>query len=342
MPPREKPLLEPVRVREGAAYRCFGDGLCCTDIHGLGPLTLVELKAVRKIDRVGAGHSDEFEDYMLRTAADGGCHFLLPNQWCSIHSTKGPEHKPHGCQKFPWGFTATPTGGRVHTEHRCPCRTLGDRPPLTAERALESLREHDGSLDSDCDVETVKLDKRREIPFRRWEALETPILAALASGVHPFEALSAKPFPGLSKSSWPKLAQELIDARDGSRFGFALAWFGDTILHLVDGKSPREPLRPWADAFDRAEARSPVARTSREVLNDFVADHLYSVKWAVDIGYAVFAAEMATRVAIAESIATRLEARGLRADRAMAEAITIVEIVGASEHWETLVPTIRP
>lgn len=342
MPPREKPLLEPVRVRDGAAYRCFGDGLCCTDIHGLGPVTLVELRAVKKIDRAGAGHSDEFEDYMLRTAADGGCHFLLPNQWCSIHANQGPEHKPHGCQKFPWGITATPTGGRVYTEHRCPCRTLGDRPPLTAERALESLRERDGSLDSDCDVEHVKLDRRRAIPFRRWEALEGPILSALANGVHPYEALSAKPFPKLGKTTWTKLGAEFIEARDGSRFGFALAWFGDTILHLVDGKPPREPLRPWADAFDRAEARSPVAREPRAVLNDFVSDHLYSLLWSVDIGYATFGAEMATRVAIAESIASRLAARGLRGDRAMAEAITIVEIVGASEHWETLVPTMKP
>lgn len=342
MSPREKPLLEPVRVRDGAAYQCFGDGLCCTDIHGLGPMTLVELRTVKKIDKAGAAYDDDFEDYMLRTVADGGCHFLLPNQWCSIHANQGPLHKPHGCQKFPWGFTATPTGGRVHTEHRCPCRTLGDRPLLTAERALESLRERDGSLDSDCDIDSVKLDSRRTIPFRRWEALEAPILSALANGVDPADALSATPFPKLSGSTWPKVADEFIGARDGSRFGFALAWFGDTILHLVQGKSPREPMRPWSEAFDRAEARSPTPRTPREVLNDFVADHLYAVKWAGDVGYAKFAAEMATRVAIAESVASRLMARGLRPDRAMAEAVMIVEIVGASEHWETLVPTMRP
>lgn len=342
MPVREKPLLEPVRVRSGAAYRCFGDGLCCHDIHGLGPLTKLELRDVRRLDKNGAGYAEDFEDDMLRTAADGGCRFLLPNLWCRIHAEHGPEHKPHGCQKFPYGLTGTPTGARVHTEHRCPCRTLGERPPLEVETALASIREKDGTYDSDCDIREVKLDARRRIPFRRWEAMEAPMLVALERGVHPAEVLGGKAFPKLAKGSWKAVADEFIEAKDGSRFGFAIAWFGDTILHLERGTYPREPARPWADAFDRAEARSPKARDTREMLNDFVADHLWSVKWAGDIGYALFAAEMTTRVAIAESIAARLTARGLRPDRAMAEAIMVVELVAASEYWERLVPSMRP
>lgn len=342
MPVREKPLLEPVHVRPGAAYRCFGDGLCCTDVHGLGPLTKLELRDVRKLDRQGAGYAEDFEDDMLRTAADGGCRFLLPNLWCRIHAEHGAEHKPHGCQKFPYGLTATPSGARVHTEHRCPCRTLGDRPPLEAETALASIREKDGTYDSDCDVQDVLVDRRRRIPFRRWEALEGPMLGALERGVHPAEVLSAKAFPKLAKGSWKAVSEEFVEAKDGSRFGYAIAWFGDTIAHLELGTAPREPFRPWADAFDRAEARSPVPRDPRAMLNDFVSDHLWAVKWAVDVGFAIFAAEMATRVAVAESIATRLSARGLRPDRAMAEAIMVVELVGASEYWERLVPSMRP
>jgi hypothetical protein len=342
MSSREKPILLPARVRAGAAYRCFGDGLCCTDIHGLGPLTKLEVRAVKKIDREGAGYAHEFEDDMLRVAADGGCRFLLPNQYCNIHVVQGPQHKPHGCTKFPYGFVATPSGGRIFTEHRCPCRTLGERPPLSVETALESIRDGEAELDSDADIDSVKLAPKRRIPFRRWEAIETPMLAALAQGVHPADALSAKPFPRLAKTTWKETGDEFVDARDGSRFGFAIAWFGDTILHLREGTTPREPLRPWADAFDRAEARSPNPRTAREVLNDFVSDHLWSVKWADKMGFETFGAEIATRVAVAESISTRLAARGLRADRAMAEAVTIVELVGSSEYWERLVPRMRP
>lgn len=342
MPSREKPCLSPALVREGAAYRCFGDGLCCTDIHGLGPLTKLEVRKVRKLDREGAGYAHDFEDHMLCVAADGGCRFLLPNQYCNIHSTHGPEHKPHGCTKFPYGLVATPAGGRIFTEHRCPCRTLGDRPLLDPETALASIRDGDAELDSDADIDTVKLAPKRKVPFRTWQAMETPILAALAMGVHPNEALSAKPFPRVAKTTWKETADEFIESRDGSRFGFALAWFGDTILHLKEGSAPREPLRPWADAFDRAEKRSPKARKPRDVLNDFVADHLWSVKWADDIGFECFGAEMATRVAVAESIAARLTAKGLRADRAMAEAVMVVELVGSSEYWERLVPRMRP
>ena len=108
------------------------------------------------------------------------------------------------------------------------------------------------------------------------------------------------------------------------------------------GPAPPSPLEAVSRIGESAEARSPVPRTARDVLNDFVADHLFAVKWAADVGYAAFAAEMATRVAIADSVASRLIARGLREDRAMAEAVMIVEIVGATEHWETLVPTMRP
>lgn len=168
------------------------------------------------------------------------------------------------------------------------------------------------------------------------------MLGALERGVHPAEVLAAKAFPKLAKGSWKAVSEEFVEAKDGSRFGYAIAWFGDTIAHLQLGTAPREPFRPWSDAFDRAEARSPVTRDPRAMLNDFVSDHLWAVKWAVDVGFGIFAAEMATRVAVAESIATRLTARGLREDRAMAEAIMVVELVGASEYWERLVPSMRP
>lgn len=343
MSSRAKPALRPLLVREGARYTCFGDGLCCHDIHGLGPLTRKELVQVRKIDRNGAGWDDDFEDDMLRTAADGGCRFLLPNLLCGIHAEKGPEHKPHGCQKFPYGLTATPLGGRVYTEHRCPCRTMGDRPALTAEAAEASLKEGNGRLDSDSDVDRIRLDAKKSVSIEEWLSIEAPLLARLAAGQAPLEVLDARPFPKLVGARWTAIAQDFIDAKDGSRFGDAIAWFGDTVLHLVEGKAPRSPGRPWADAFDRAEARSPVARSSREVLDDWVADRLWSLKWADDGPFTLFRAEMATRVAIAESIASRLVvARGLRPDRAMAEAVMVVELVGASEHWETLVPKMRP
>ena len=108
---KKKAAVRPMLVRPGARYTCFGDGLCCTDIHGIGPLTNKELVQIRKIDRDAAGWDDEHEDNMLKTAADGGCVFLMADQRCSVHARFGAEAKPEGCRRFPLGLAATPEGG---------------------------------------------------------------------------------------------------------------------------------------------------------------------------------------------------------------------------------------
>ncbi len=335
--------VEPLTVRPGARYRCFGDGLCCHDIHGLGPLTRKEAVAIRAIDRAGARYDEHFEDTMLRTVADGGCHFLLTDLRCAIHAQLGPEHKPSGCRQFPLGVTATPDGGRVTTEHRCPCRTLGERPALTPEAVLPSVVDRSGRPDPDQRVATVRLEKgKRPVPFSEWRTIERALLDRLASGDPPAEVLGVKPFPALRRGTWEKEAHEFIEARDGTRFGYAIAWFGDAILELVTGSRPRDPARPWADAFDRAEARSPRAATAREVFADWVADVVWGLKWADDQAFEVVRAELATRLAVAERVASRLEAKGVRADRAAAEGVMVVEVVGESEFWGGIVERIVP
>src|SRR5258708_5447875 len=117
--------VRPLLLREGARYACFGDGLCCTDMHALGPLTRSEVVQLRS-------HAVERNEHLrapvLRTAA-GRCVFL-EDDGCAIHRAKGEGAKPSSCRGFPYRLIATPQGGRVVTEHRCPCRTLGDRPPI--------------------------------------------------------------------------------------------------------------------------------------------------------------------------------------------------------------------
>ena len=43
-PKKSKALgrLRPLLVRPGATYACFGDGLCCTDVHAIGPIARKE------------------------------------------------------------------------------------------------------------------------------------------------------------------------------------------------------------------------------------------------------------------------------------------------------------
>ena len=105
---KKKTQVRPLLPRPGARYTCFGDGLCCTDIHGIGPLTKKEVAQMRRIDRQSAGWNDDHDDYMLNTAADGGCVFLMSDQRCSVHARLGPEAKPEGCRRFPLGVVATP------------------------------------------------------------------------------------------------------------------------------------------------------------------------------------------------------------------------------------------
>ena len=333
--------LRPLIPRPGARYTCFGDGLCCTDIHGIGPLSEAEVDEMKSMKINAADWDDEHEDLMMCTAADGGCVFLLEDQRCSIHADFGEDRKPVGCRRFPLGLVGTPLGGRITTDHRCPCRTMGERPDITPVDAEPSLFDEDGDLEDDRRINKIPLSKKKKIKFAEWLPMETELLAKLNGERPPEEVLDAQSFPKLKDSTWEDQAREFLDAKDGTQFGVAMAWVGDTILHLQDGERFREPARPWAAAFDRAEARSPNKATADQVLADWVADEIWSLKWAEDHDFDVARRDYATRLVIARSIIERLIAKGCREDRAAAEAVLMVEIVGESDFWTEIQDCIR-
>jgi len=339
---KKKTQVRPLIPRPGARYTCFGDGLCCTDIHGIGPLTKKEVAALRRVDRKSAGWNDDHDDYMLNTAADGGCVFLMADQRCSVHAQLGPEAKPDGCRRFPLGLVATPVGGRITTDHRCPCRTMGDRPEIRPEDVESSVSDGGSRPIADRRIKRIPMSPNEELKFSDWEPIEAEYLKRLRGREALLEILDAEPFPRLHGSSWDKQADEFIDARDGSQFGVAMAWVGDTISALQNGRSPRAPGRPWVAAFDRAQARSPKAGTSRDVFGDWIADEIWSLKWAEDYDFALARQELATRLTIAEDICTRLREEGARADRAAAEAVMMVEVVGESDFWTEVKDCMRP
>ncbi|MFZ1865798.1 MAG: YkgJ family cysteine cluster protein [Polyangiales bacterium] len=339
---KKKTKVRPLLPRPGARYTCFGDGLCCTDIHGIGPLTKKETTRMRRIDRKSAGWDDDHEDYMLKTAADGGCVFLMSDQRCTVHADFGPESKPEGCRRFPLGLVATPVGGRITTEHRCPCRTMGNRPAIAPENVESSVSDGGSRLIADRRIKRIPVGAKEHLKFSEWEPLEAEYLHRLQGREPLLRILDAEPFPQLRGSSWEKQAEEFIGARDGTQFGVAMAWIGDTISTLrQNGRRPRPPGRPWEAAFDRAEARSPKPRTSREVFGDWLADEVWSLKWAEDHHFALARAELATRLAIGEDICARLRKGGARADRAAAEAVMMLEVVGESDYWTEIKDRMR-
>ena len=119
--------LHPLRVRPGARFTCHGDGLCCSDVHLLGPVTGDEARVLNAIDeRILAWSGD---DRVLVTTVDGRCMFAGAGV-CELHARLGPEVKPASCKQFPFMLVTTPTGGRVTTEHRCPRQPEARRAPL--------------------------------------------------------------------------------------------------------------------------------------------------------------------------------------------------------------------
>jgi hypothetical protein len=333
-----------LRIRPGARYACFGDGLCCTDVHGLGPVSRREARSLSLIsdEIVVAADESEFDEPMLRTRGDGGCLFLGAGR-CDLHAALGADAKPLTCGRFPFGLALTPKGGRVTTSHRCPCRTLGDRPALRAETATPALLDRRGRLDADRTVEPeLRLARRSRVDFAEYEVLEADLLARLAAGEDPAAVLACAPFPALEGTSWRKEAREMLDVGvDPSRFGIALGWLAEAIRALT-GKGGTPPELPWGDAFDRAEARAPDPGDPDAIVADWVADELWSLGWTeYGVTFAVCRAELATRLAIVRHCRAELERRGRRPDRAAAEAVSIVDAVGASEWWDDIVIAIR-
>ena len=64
-------------------------------------------------------------------------------------------------------------------------------------------------------------------------------------------------------------------------------------------------------------------------------------KWAENYHFALARAELATRLAIAGDICARLRGQGARADRAAAESVMMLELVGESDFWTEVKDRMR-
>lgn len=341
MPPRRSSRTRPLRTRPGARFTCAGDGLCCTDVHALGPVGREERRMLRLVDPGVVVWNGNAGAHVLATGEGGGCVFL-GDGGCALHASLGPMAKPRGCRRFPLGLVATPDGGRITTEHRCPCRTLGARPPLTPDDALEAVSDAAGRLRADLRVgDRVAVDSRRRPGFRRFvDEVETPLLeAALAPDARPEGFLDRPPFPELSVGTWPQIGVEMLGLAEGgaTRFHAALAWVGDALAGPLE---PPFAPRPWADAFDRAAARPGTPEPPDAVLSDWIADHLWSLRWAARGNHELARRDLATRVALARTLAATFDDR--RPDVAHAEALTVVDLVAETELWEDVLSRVAP
>ncbi len=335
-----KAQLSPLHVRPGARYRCFGDGLCCADVHAIGPLSDEEVVRLKLVHEDAVYFNPLVEANVISTREDGCCVFL-GEQGCTLHEPMGGALKPSGCWRYPLGVTATPSGGRVVLEHRCPCSLMGERPVLDAAQVEKSLAPG-GGVTANHVVEQVPLDEAQEVSFDAYVAIEGPFLSALSAAEGPEEIKAAlgedvSAFPPLAEHDWDELAagmmalSKLTDGSAGGRFESALRWFGEGIKSRggpIEGAHPR----PWKDAFDRAEVRSPESDMWAP-MRTFAVDALWSLFWSEHGHFHRARTELLTRLSVGLAIAERLRRDGVRPDRASAEAVVIMDLVGSSDWW---------
>jgi Fe-S-cluster containining protein len=337
---KSNPRLRPLLIRPGARHACAGDGLCCTDAHVLGPVSPREAARARAIVPTAITRSRALGIAALATVGHG-CVFLEEGG-CRLHREHGAGYKPATCRHFPLALVATPRGGRVTTDHRCPCRTMGARPLLGENVALAALTDERGRLLAHARIgASVLVARGRRVPFARYAAREETLRAALASGVAPEDVLAVAPFPRLAGISWGDVAHHLRSKLDGTSAGDALAWAGDAILSLSDLASPALRARPWSPAFDRAERRAPEAPAA-PIFGDWVADELWSMPWPGLAPFDAWCAGLATQVAIARWVAARLASSGARLDRAAAEGVLVGELCARAPLWASVVAAIEP
>lgn len=336
--------VRPLLVRPGARYRCFGDGLCCTSIHAIGPIGRAEVRRLQVI-YPGLVQKNPVLDATVVAVEDGVCSHL-EDDGCRVHKEHGGEAKPSVCRRFPYRLVSTPAGGRIATEHRCPCRTLGDRPPLDVDDALASFGASPGArgrLSADVAVgERVAITKRSRVAFARYVELEAAILERLARGDDPVAALGVAPFPALDGATWSDVAHLYRAEIDGTYCGDALAWFGDVLLSLQGTRLRGLRDRPWAPAFDRAEARSKQPGSPDAVLADWIADEIWGLEWTERGSFDDARRDLATRATVAREVVRRLVAIGVRPDRAAAEAVLVCEMGGAAPLWRSVVKAFLP
>ncbi len=329
---RTRPLI----VRDGARYACHADGLCCSDIHVVGPVSRTEKHRLALVSERAVQYSTLVEeDVLAMRAEDGCCVFLDENAHCMIHSALGGFLKPRTCHRFPLGITATPRGGRVFLEQRCSCQVMdSDAEPLTPERAEPALLDAAGRIKVNHRVSgRIAMTKRSRIGFERYEAFEAELLERLERGEKAAKVIDREAFPDVKGATWEQIGNGMVALDATSRFEFALQTVGYAVLARHGHRAKPTP-RPWAGAYDRAEARTPIEMDPQQMVATWTAAQIWPLFWTACSTFEQHRRGLATLLVLIDDIRKRLRRRGLRADRACAEAITIVDLVANSDWWE--------
>ncbi len=274
--------------------------------------------------------------------AEGGCVFLRSDNLCRVHVELGVDAKPATCRRYPFNLVATPAGVRVATPHRCPCRTLGNRPLLTEADVRREIIVEGAPLDFDHQVaSSLRWARGHRISFAAWCERESVMLRQLDQQNAVGDVLQAPPFGELEGLSWPRVAASLQTPMDASAFEVAKQWLAHAIWAELQQRPWPQLSRPWARFFDAAEKRIDPQQSCDALLADWMADEIWSLQWTLFGSFARGRQDLATRLALVRILADRLTATGVVPVRAAAEALMIVDLITHSEHWYPVVRALK-
>lgn len=338
-PKKSKALgrLRPLLVRPGATYACFGDGLCCTDVHAIGPIARKERVYLSIVADGLVAYDPNLRTHALKMKKeDGTCALLDSERRCMIHEAMEGLLLPSTCRRFPLGLTATPDGGRVTLEHRCSCQNLGDAPPLEIAHADRVLRDGRGRLKPNHRVgDRIPMSRRSRVKWATYVEHERALLERLETE-DPLEVLGFTGIDPAAHEEWRKIGRGMTLMLGDTRFDAAMHHFGDALQALAgETKAPPERARPWAFAYEAAESRTEAGDT-RPIYRAWIADAIWMLYWTATTHFEGFRRDLALRLAAAQVLERWAVERGMRADRAAAEAITIVDLCGTSDWWEAI------
>ncbi|MDB4981438.1 MAG: hypothetical protein JWM82_2190 [Myxococcales bacterium] len=326
-----------MHVRPGARFTCHADGLCCSDIHVLGPVEEAELVPLRALGHRIVGRDASVKGWAFRVADTGACPFLESDNLCRVHATLGPRLKPATCRLFPFYLVGTPAGVRVSTSHRCTCRSIGQREPLDADRVRAEIGVADADLPLAWSTPArIALDAERDVSFAAWTAREARLLDKLNAGVGLSALVGAPAFPSLRNDSWEKVAARFRQPADATGFEQAKAWIGEAIAARVNQTAITERPRPWTRFLPRVAARSTPADTREAILSDWLADELWGLGWTRWGSFEQARMDFSTRAQIVATLETAFSRLGTSPPIAMAEAILVVDAITHSPHWDAV------
>jgi hypothetical protein len=231
----------------------------------------------------------------------------------------------------------------VGTDHRCPCRTMGERREVRADEVAPLLTDPAGRLWADRRVDArIALSHRRTVSFARYRPLEDTLLASLARG-ELTAVVGDGALPARGDDLWAHVADVLdVDPEHPTRWSLMQRAFAKGLRASWKGAAIPDFARPWAESFERAERRSTVVRDPEAMLADWIADVIWALEWTMSFTLTQTRAELGARARIARLLAAHLVAtHGMRADTAMAESIAIVEVSGLAEAWMEAVAQLR-